>query len=167
MKAAILAFLIGFVLAAGFWPYQMLGKDVGQWAAVGNPPEISQWYKSLMRPDYGYWTSSCCAESDAYWCDEISTRLETPKVDADHPGNTTEPVVHNYCAITDDRDDGPLHRPHRPLGELHEIPPEKMKFNPNDPQKNLGNPTGHSIIFLSSTEGQDAVTYCFVPNGGA
>jgi hypothetical protein len=90
-----------------------------------------------MQPDVP--SASCCGEADAYWCDDIHVR----------DGRT-------FCAITDDRDDAPRGRPHRPVGEVHEIPPNKLKFD-------KGNPTGHHIIFLSR---QDYV-FCFVQGSGA
>lgn len=144
-----IALVLGFwiaILTNGLYYLPVAAKDVGQWDSVNNAPEVREWYRGLMRPDTGYWTSSCCGDADAYWCDDISVKHG-----------------HTFCAITDTRDDGPLHRPHRPIGEVHEIPPEKMKFGPDDPQRDKrSNPTGHSIIFLAS----GGTVYCFVPNGG-
>lgn len=125
------------------------GRDLGQWHNI-NPPEVSQWYRSLMRPDPGYTRGSCCGDADAYWCDDITVK-----------------DGHVFCAITDTRDDTVLQRQHRPIGELHEIPPEKMKWSKTDPQPNLGNPTGHAVIFLGSQPGQEAFVYCFVPGAGS
>lgn len=145
MRNTLAGWLYGLIVAGllFFMGYAAHGRDLGQWS--NNDPEISQWYKSLMRPDLGFSQSPCCGEADAYWCDDISVN-----------------DGHVFCAITDDRDDAPRQRPHRNLGEKFEIPPDKMKFNPNDHQKNLGNPTGHAIIFLST----GGFVYCFVPSGG-
>jgi hypothetical protein len=109
-------------------------RDLGQWE--GSDPAISSWYRSLMQPDVP--TLSCCGEADAYWCDDIFVRSGKA-----------------YCRITDDRPDGPLGRPHRKIGEEYEIPPNKLKHD-------AGNPTGHSIIFLSTA----GYTWCFVQVGG-
>jgi hypothetical protein len=120
------------------------GRDNGQW--TNSDPAIKAWFEKLMRPDFGYWGSSCCGNADAWWCDDITVK-----------GN------HTFCAITDDRDDGPLGRPHRAIGEIHEIPPNKIKFSETDPQyKERSNPTGHTLIFLAS----EGTVLCFVPNGG-
>jgi hypothetical protein len=89
-----------------------------------------------MRPDVP--TSPCCGEADAYWCDEIHV----------HDGKTS-------CAITDDRDDIRLGRPHRDVGTVFEIPDDKLKWD-------RGNPTGHSILFLSS----GGYVFCFVQGPG-
>jgi hypothetical protein len=113
---------------------QVIARDSGQWE--GSDPSVTEWYRSLMQPDNP--TVSCCGESDAYWCDDIHVR-----------------DAKAYCRITDDRPDGPLGRPHREVGAEFEIPPNKLKWDKQ-------NPTGHSIIFLS-TSGN---TYCFVQAGG-
>jgi hypothetical protein len=109
-------------------------RDLGQWE--NGDPAVRQWYKSLMQPDVP--AASCCGEADAYWCDDIHVRGDK-----------------SYCRITDDRPDEKLGRPHREIGEEYEIPPNKLKHD-------AGNPTGHSIIFLSVT----GYTFCFVMNGG-
>lgn len=147
MKRWIAFFVICFVIGLAIGHY-CHARDLGQnWKGI-NPPEISQWYRSLLRPNPGYQSSSCCGDADGYWCDDITVKGQ-----------------HVYCAITDIRDDKPLMRPHRPLGEIHEIPAEKMKWSSTDPQKpRLGNPTGHAIIFLGSNPGSGAYVYCFVPN---
>ncbi len=95
-------------------------------------PELDGWYAGLMMPDLP--TSSCCGKADAYWCDDYYAR----------DGKA-------YCKITDDRDDKPLGRPHVPVGTEIEIPDYKLKFD-------RGNPTGHSVVFLSSS----LFVYCFV-----
>lgn len=153
MMRILKSFLIWlWVCAAIFWLSMLIfsvvhARDNGQW--TNNDPEISQWYRNLMRPDTGFTMNSCCGDADAYWCDNITVEKD-----------------HVYCAITDTRDDAVLKRPHRPIGELHEIPPEKMKFSATDPQKNLGNPTGHAVIFLGGGSGSSAFVFCFVPGSG-
>jgi hypothetical protein len=113
---------------------QVSARDVGQWE--NSDPVVREWYKALMQPDNP--TVPCCGEADAYWCDDIHVKGDKA-----------------YCRITDNRPDGPLGRPHREIGEEFEIPPHKLKYD-------KGNPTGHSVIFLS-TSGN---TYCFVQAGG-
>jgi hypothetical protein len=121
--------LLLMVLAA---PAQ--ARDLGQWSNVD--PELSEWFRTLMQPDQP--GVSCCGNADAYWCDEIHVKN----------GRT-------FCAITDDRDDGPLGRPHLPIGTVIEIPRNKIKWD-------RGNPTGHTVVFLSAAR----YVYCFVQNGG-
>ncbi len=89
-----------------------------------------------MQPDIP--TASCCGEADAYWCDDVHVR----------DGKT-------FCGITDDRPDEPRGRPRREIGEQHEIPPNKLKWD-------RGNPTGHAVIFLS----RGGFVFCFVQGGG-
>jgi hypothetical protein len=64
-------------------------------------------------------------------------------------------IVPSICRITDDRRDETRSRPYRPIGEEHEIPPRKLKFD-------RGNPTGHTVIFLSRRND----VLCFVQNDG-
>lgn len=109
-------------------------RDLGQWS--NSDPKVRQWYQSLMMPDIP--SAPCCGEADAYWCDDYYAR----------DGKA-------YCKITDDRDDTPLMRPHIDIGTEIEIPPHKLKHD-------AGNPTGHSILFVS----RGLYTYCFVQNGG-
>jgi hypothetical protein len=97
-------------------------------------PENDAWFAGLMQPDNP--TASCCGEADAYWCDELHVR----------DGKT-------FCGITDDRVI-PKRTP-VPVGTQILIPPEKLKFD-------RGNPTGHTIVFLST----GGFVYCFVQNGG-
>jgi len=111
-------------------------RDLGQWE--NSDPEVKKWYETLMRPDMPP-NFSCCGEADAYWCDDISVS----------EGKT-------YCAITDDRDDAPLKRPHVPIGTKIFIPNEKLKWD-------RGNPTGHSIVFMHTSS---SMVYCFVQNTG-
>lgn len=96
--------------------------------------EHDGWYASLKQPDYP--NSSCCGVADAYWCDEISVK----------DGKT-------LCAITDDQDIPG--RPKLPWGTKIEIPNHKLKWD-------KGNPTGHAVVFLSSS----GTVYCFVQGGG-
>jgi hypothetical protein len=124
--------LLGGLLLGAVQPAH--GRDLGQWEA--GDPAVREWYRSLMQPDNP--TVPCCGEADGYWCDDIHVK-----------GGKA------YCRITDNRPDGPLGRPHREIGEEFEIPPQKLKWDKS-------NPTGHSIIFLS-TSGN---TYCFVQAGG-
>lgn len=120
----------------------VIARDLGQWK--NTQPEIKQWYEHLMRPDVP--TGSCCGEADAYWADEVHVR--DGKV---------------YAVITDDRPDGPLMRPHIDIGTEVEVPPEKVKWGPEDqdqtPQKN---PTGHGVIFLSVA----GYVWCYISPGG-
>lgn len=110
-------------------------------------PELNAWYSQLTQPNIP--SSPCCGKADAYWCDDVGTE-------------TIDGQLRNFCKITDDRSDWPLGRPHRNIGEKFYIPDEKMKFGPQDLQPNLGNPTGHAVVFLST----GGLVYCFVSNGG-
>jgi hypothetical protein len=107
-----------------------VAKDFGQWE--NTDPEVRQWYQTLMQPDNP--TASCCGEADAYWCDGIHVK----------DGKT-------FCTITDDRANEPLHRTPVPIGTEIEIPDRKFR-------NKGGNPTGHSVVFLSSGR----AVYCFV-----
>jgi len=113
-------------------------RDLGQWE--NTDPEIRAWIQSLMMPDDP--KKSCCGEADSYWCEDLHTRR-------DYLGN-----AHNFCTITDDRDDAVLKRIPVPVGTEIEIPDRKMNRDPN--------PTGHSIIFL----GIGHIVYCFISKGG-
>lgn len=132
-KVITLGLMLG--LLAALFVGNVKARDLGQWE--GGDPKVREWYQSLMQPDVP--TLSCCGEADAYWCDDIRVR----------DGKA-------YCRITDDRPDGPLGRPHRKVGEEYEIPPNKLKYD-------AGNPTGHSIIFLSTA----GYTWCFVQGSGS
>jgi hypothetical protein len=90
-----------------------------------------------MQPDNP--TSSCCGEADSYWADEVHVRN----------GKT-------FVTVTDDRDDGPLHRPHVPSGTEIEVPAHKLKWD-------RGNPTGHGVLFMSP----GGYVFCYVQPGGA
>ena len=119
-------------LASMILPIQ--ARDLGQWE--NTDPAIREWYQSLMQPDIP--TLSCCKEADAYWCD--SFRYEAGKA---------------LCTISDDRDDAPLGRSHVDVGTVVEIPQNKLKWD-------RGNPTGHSIVFMS----QNGFVFCFVQGAG-
>lgn len=98
-------------------------------------PELNAWYAGLMQPDNP--TASCCGVADAYWCDDYYAK----------DGKA-------FCKITDDRVvDG---RPPVPVGTEIEIPERKLKWEQNG--KPVGNPTGHSVVFLSS----GGAVFCFV-----
>jgi hypothetical protein len=113
-------------------------RDVGQW--VDSDPAIAEWYRELKQPDNP--TISCCGKADAYYADAYTKDGK------------------NIAVITDTRPDEPLGRPHVPPGTEIVIPDHKMKWD-------RGNPTGHSIIFLSNSndEGLRDV-YCFVDGTG-
>jgi hypothetical protein len=125
--------IVAGILAALFIG-NVKAHDSGQWEA--SDPAIQEWYRGLMQPDEP--TRSCCGESDAYWADEI--RVRAGKV---------------YAVVTDDRPDGPLMRPHVPVGTEVEIPNYKLKFD-------RGNPTGHNILFMS----RSYYVFCFVQTSG-
>jgi hypothetical protein len=96
-------------------------------------PELDQWYKSLMQPDVP--TVSCCGEADAYWADGFETQGD------------------QYVAIvTDERPDGPLGRPHIPVGTKIIVPNNKLKYDQS-------NPTGHGVIFMSVA----GYVWCYLP----
>ena len=107
---------------------------VAAFAHDHNHPELDAWYGSLMQPDNP--AVSCCGLADAYWCDDYYAR----------DGKA-------FCKITDDRDLS--YRPNVPVGTEIEIPERKLKWD-------RGNPTGHSVVFLSS----GGSVLCFVQAGG-
>lgn len=119
-------------------PALMLGaaqaRDLGQWQNVD--PYVKQWFEGLMQPDVP--TASCCGEADADWADEIHVRN----------GKT-------FVTVTDDRDDGPLKRPHIDVGTEIEVPNNKVKWD-------RGNPTGHGILFMNP----GGYVFCYVQPGG-
>jgi hypothetical protein len=94
--------------------------------------------------------TSCCGESDAYWADEQHVR--DGKV---------------YAVITDNRPDDLLKRMHEIPGTEYEVPVRKIVGM----EQRVGNPTGHTIIFLgvkqwvSETQSKRPVL-CYVMNGG-
>lgn len=99
--------------------------------------EFDAWYESLKMPDSP--TVSCCGVADAYWCSFPYTRDDK-----------------NYCKIEDDRII--MHRTQFPVGMEIEIPDRKMM----EGLKTNGNPTGHSVVFLSS----GGAVFCFVMGSG-
>jgi hypothetical protein len=105
-------------------------------------PDQDAWYAGLRQPDNP--SASCCGEADAYWCDGLKTKI----IDGE---------THNFCIITDDRDDAPLHRVHVPVGTEIDIPNHKLKWD-------AGNPTGHAVVFLGRPP--YLFVWCFVQNGG-
>lgn len=127
-------------------------RDLGQWDAID--PVIKAWFSRLMQPDtiaYGQSPISCCGEADAYWADTVHVR--DGKI---------------FAVITDDRDDGPLMRIHEDIGTEYEVPPNKIVGK----EQNLGNPTGHIVIFLGTAywganQQRTRPVLCWVDNGGA
>jgi len=113
-------------------------KDFGQWE--DGDPIVREWFRTLMRPDNPM--VSCCGEADAYWCDDVSVRN----------GRT-------YCRITDDREDGPLQRPHIDVGTEFYIPNLMIKWD-------RGNPTGHVVVFLADIGFGMRTVICFVQATG-
>ncbi len=114
--------------------FRLSARDLGQWTSVD--PAVSAWYKSLMQPDNP--TISCCGGADAYYADVF-------EADGDR-----------YVAvITDTRDDAPLGRHHVAPGTRIPVPNTKLKVD-------RGNPTGHGVIFLSSSD----TVFCYVAPGG-
>jgi hypothetical protein len=105
-------------------------RDVGQWEETD--PAIRAWYSSLRQPDNS--AISCCGESDAYYADSFQ-------------------VVGDkfFAIITDTRPDEPLKRRHIEPGTRIEVPPHKIKAD-------QGNPTGHFVIFIGTTD----QVYCYV-----
>lgn len=137
----VLGLLVG--LLAHFAISLASARDLGQWSQ--SDPEISEWFRNLVQPDNA--PISCCGEADAYWCDGL--KVEGEKVS---------------CEITDEREDAPLRRHHVPVGTWIEIPPRKIKYGPDDPQRSERNknPTGHAVVFLSSGN----AVFCYVASGG-
>jgi hypothetical protein len=120
----------GIILLLAGTPMLLSARDLGQWSS--GDPRVSRWYQSLMQPDNP--TISCCGAADAYYADEFDT-------DGDR-----------YVAIiTDTRDDAPLRRHHVEPGTRIVVPNAKLKAD-------SGNPTGHGIIFLSSSD----TVFCYV-----
>lgn len=98
-------------------------RDVGQWRG-----HVREWFRSLSQPDNT--AISCCGEADAYWVDSF------------------EVAGDQYVAIvTNEREDAPLHRPHRNAGERIVVPNHKIKWD-------AGNPTGHGVLFIIADDWQ-------------
>jgi len=129
------AFLAALTLCLFAGPAPVAARDLGQWSKVD--PAIGAWFAGLMQPDNPQ--VSCCGKADAYWADTVETGAH---------GET-------IAVITDTRPDGPLQRPHVPVGTRIAVPRAKIKWD-------QGNPTGHIVIFL----GLDGTVYCYVQNGG-
>ncbi|HEY6018807.1 MAG TPA: hypothetical protein VIY48_02640, partial [Candidatus Paceibacterota bacterium] len=126
--------VVGALVVCLFTVVLASARDLGQWE--NTDPVVRAWYATVKRSSDGF---PCCGEADAYWCDSITVE-----------GDKT------FCAITDDRDDGPLMRPHIPIGTKFEITPDKYAYR-------HGNPTGHSILFVGIKYN---TIYCFVQQGG-
>jgi hypothetical protein len=109
-------------------------RDDGQWELTD--PHVRQWFHNLKQPDNPH--VSCCSFADAYYVDQTFTRNGD-----------------NIAVITDDRDDGPLGRPHIPIGTEFAVPDSKLKYD-------QGNPTGRGVIFI----GGGGQVLCFVMPGG-
>lgn len=99
------------------------------------PDDVRKWYASVMMPDHP--EVSCCGEADAYWADSF-------EVEGDH-----------YVAIITDERKIPG-RYDLPVGTKVVIPNEKL------PDGHYGNPTGHGVVFMSTTQS----VYCYFPTGG-
>jgi hypothetical protein len=140
--------IIIVLLAMGVYAF---GRDLGQWG--DNDPVTREWFQALRQPDtigMGSIGVSCCGEGDAYWADEQHVR--DGKV---------------YAVITDERPDDKLMRMHEDVGKEYEVPQKKVVGR----EQNLGNPTGHTIIFLggrnwSSNGAWTRQVLCYVMNGG-
>jgi len=131
-------------------------RDDGHWAErVG--PQIAEWMGGLMQPDTvkNGIGRSCCGEADAYWADDVHVAS----------GHNGEKFI--IARITDTRDDAKLAgRQHEELGTEYVIPPNKIV---GFEQRLRGNPTGHTVIFLTGpvrvrdrTLKRDVI--CFVPD---
>jgi hypothetical protein len=121
-------------VALFFMQLSAFARDNGQWE--NTDPVINWWFRELMQPDDP--SISCCGEADAYWADGVEIM----------DGQV-------IAIITDTRPDGPLGRPHVPVGTRIIVPPHKLKWD-------RGNPTGHIVIFLSINRD----VYCYVTGTG-
>jgi hypothetical protein len=126
--------LIICAVALFFMQLSAFARDNGQWE--NTDPVINWWFRELMQPDDP--SISCCGEADAYWADGVEIM----------DGQV-------IAIITDTRPDGPLGRPHVPVGTRIIVPPHKLKWD-------RGNPTGHIVIFLSINRD----VYCYVTGTG-
>jgi hypothetical protein len=126
--------LLWQIIIGGIFTLAFILVGMASCAAHDDDHEHDAWYSELRQPDNP--TASCCGLADAYWCDFY--RAEGDKA---------------VCTISDDRKIAG--RPPIPVGTKIEIPTNKLKWD-------RGNPTGHSIVFLSS----GGAVYCFVQSGG-
>jgi hypothetical protein len=109
-------------------------RDNGQWEPTD--AAVRAWFRNLMQPDNPM--VSCCGEADAYYADSFEVKDD------------------QYVAIiTDTREDAPLGRPHIAPGTKVTVPNQKLKYD-------RGNPTGHGVIFVSTT----LDVLCYVVPGG-
>lgn len=131
--------IVAFGILLGIVMGALLGSTRSARSHDMEHPEFDEWYAQLKQPDNP--SMSCCGTADGYWCDNVHTR----------DGK-------NYCYISDDRII--MHRTPRPVGMEIEIPDRKMM----DGNKSRGNPTGHSVIFLTS--GEEPAVYCFILDSG-
>lgn len=132
--------MLRLILALCLLSIPAFARDNGQWDNYD--PKIRDWYSKLMQPDNP--GMSCCGAADAYWCEDIHVKTDS-----------ISGKKRTFCTITDDRPDAPLGRMHVAVGTEIEIPDEKLTWKD-------GNPTGHSVVFLS----RGYYVYCFVQNGG-
>jgi hypothetical protein len=145
----MMKYLVPILVFLSLLPTPARGHDDEQ-------PELNGWYAALTQPNNP--SASCCGYADAYWCDILETESGRSE-----DGKTFE--VKNFCYITDDRKIPG--RPHIDVGTRIEIPMEKIKWGPNDPQTSSPvqierNPTPHNIVFLS----RGLWVYCFVMGAG-
>ncbi len=138
--------LAGILLLLG--TQYALTRDLGQWEK--SDPETRAWFQSLKQPDT---LVSCCGEGDGYYADEVHV---------DAKGNV-------IAVITDNRDDVPLGRSPVPMGTRYIVPANKVV----DARVQGGNPTGHTIVFLSGISWVDNTSaperravLCFVQGWG-
>jgi len=132
----VILYLLTALLVAGVL---LLVSSIVSRAHDLDHPEYDDWYAGLMQPDAPQ--TSCCGKADAYWCDDYFAKGDKA-----------------FCRITDER--SVKGRPHVPVGTLIEIPPWKLKYEQGG--KPIGNPTGHSVVFLSAS----GHVFCFVQGGG-
>lgn len=128
--------VIGVVVVAIviFFARPAYPRDAGQWTATD--ADVAKWFRELKQPDNTF--QSCCGVADAYYADSF------------------EVTGDQYIAIiTDERDDGPLSRPHIDVGTRIVVPNHKLKYD-------AGNPTGHGVIFI----GTNWNVFCYVTPGG-
>jgi hypothetical protein len=133
IRNRIFWFIIFYILGTALLLSCVHARDVGQW----QDNDTTRWFQSLKMPDSP--DVSCCGEADAYHADAYEVTKDGEYV----------------AIITDTRDDKPLHRVHIDVGTKIIVPKYKIKWD-------QGNPTGHGIIFLNSSQH----VYCYLPPGG-